>query len=191
MVALLEQLDEGKLASESATKAMKKHLSMCEDKRLSKLLPPEVKVLQKTGSVSAVRTVAGIFEFPSGHVAICLLTSQNKDTRWKADNAGEVLAHNIGRVLFEHYQPSGLAGADEPDKVLKVGSQGARVEQLQQALNKQLSPSPDLNPDGEFGPITKTAVIAWQKANKLPETGEIDRAAWQKLGLAEEGYRPR
>lgn len=189
MVKLLEKLDQGKLAGEEGTKEMRRHLAACEDKRLSRHFPPEIKVLQKTGSVTAIRTVAGIIELPSGNVAVCVLTNENKDRRWAADNAGEVLAANIGRILLEHFQPDWRTAIREADLVLRVGSQGARVENLQRALNEKLVPSPELNLDGEFGPVTRAAVVAWQKSNKLPESGEINLAAWQLLGLSADLYR--
>jgi beta-lactamase class A len=187
MIKLLEQLDKGELASESSTKAMKRHLAMCDSKRLNKLLPAQVRVLQKTGSVTAVRTVAGIIELPSGNVAVCLLTSENKDRRWADDNAGEVLSAKIGRAIFEHFEPAGLVQkASDP---LRSGSQGIRVEKLQQALNGVLKLPTPLTVDGEFGPQTQAAVVAWQKARKLPETGEIDLEAWKKLGIAEPEFQ--
>jgi serine-type D-Ala-D-Ala carboxypeptidase (penicillin-binding protein 5/6) len=190
MVRLLELLDQGKLAGEQETQAMRRHLAACEDKRLSRHLPPEVKVLQKTGSVTAIRTVAGVIELPSGNVAVCVLTQENKDRRWAADNAGEVLAANIGRILLEHFQPDWRTALREADLALRVGSQGSRVEKLQRALNEKLVPSPDLNLDGEFGPVTQAAVMAWQKSSKLPETCEVNLEAWKSLGLAAELYRP-
>jgi serine-type D-Ala-D-Ala carboxypeptidase (penicillin-binding protein 5/6) len=190
MVQLLELLEQGKLAGEVGTKEMRRHLAACEDKRLSRHFPPEIKVLQKTGSVTAIRTVAGIIELPSGNVAVCVLTNENKDRRWAADNAGEVLAANIGRILLEHFQPDWRVAIKDADLVLRVGSRGSRVEKLQRALNEKLAPSPELNFDGEFGPVTRAAVAAWQKSSNLPETGEINLAAWKLLGLSPELYRP-
>lgn len=187
MVQLLELLDKGSLASESATKAMRKHLSMCEDKRLSKNLPTGVRVLQKTGSVTAVRTVAGILELPSGNVAICLLTSDNKDRRWATDNAGEVLSAKLGRVICDHFH-TGEKATGTGESKLSVGSQGEAVEKLQRALNQKLKPAPDLIVDGEFGPMTQAAVINWQKSQQHKESGEIDRAAWKLLGLPEDQF---
>lgn len=190
MVALLELLDQGKLAGEAGTKEMRRHLLACEDKRLSRHFAPEIKVLQKTGSVTTVRTVAGIIELPSGNVAVCVLTNENKDRRWAADNAGEVLAANMGRILLEHFQPDWRTAIAESDLILRVGSQGKRVVLLQRALNEKLALSPELNLDGEFGPVTRAAVVAWQKANKRIETGEIDATAWQFLGLSAENFGP-
>ncbi len=187
MVQLLELLDQGKLASDSATKAMRRHLEMCESKRLSKHLPAEVKVLQKTGSVNAVRTVAGIIETSSGNVAVCLLTNDNKDRRWTDDNAGEVLSAKVGQIVFDHFH------REEPVKlaadVLQVGTIGDRVEKVQEALNAQLKPSPQLRVDGDFGTQTRAAVIAWQRANQLPQTGAIDHSTWKKLGLSEAEFK--
>ncbi|MFN0021190.1 MAG: serine hydrolase [Pirellulaceae bacterium] len=190
MVALLEMLDQGKLAGKQGTKDMRRHLAACEDKRLSRHFPPEIKVLQKTGSVTTVRTVAGIIELPSGNVAVCVLTNNNKDRRWASDNAGEVLAASIGRILLEHFQPDWRTAQAEADLVLRVGSQGKRVELLQRALNDRSAGSPELNLDGEFGPVTQAAVVAWQKSQKLPETGEINAEAWKMLGLSADQYRP-
>jgi serine-type D-Ala-D-Ala carboxypeptidase (penicillin-binding protein 5/6) len=190
MVQLLELLEQGKLAGEAGTKEMRRHLAACEDKRLSRHFPSELKVLQKTGSVTAIRTVAGIIELPSGNVAVCVLTNDNKDRRWAADNSGEVLAANIGRILLEHFQPDWRTAVKESDLVLRVGSQGPRVERLQRALNEKLVPSPELNLDGEFGPVTRAAVAAWQKSSSLPETGEINLEAWKLLGLSPDLYCP-
>jgi beta-lactamase class A len=187
IIELLEQLDKGQLASESATKAMKRHLAMCDGKRLNKLLPSQLRVLQKTGSVTAVRTVGGIIELPSGNVVVCLLTNENKDRRWADDNAGEVLAAKVGRAIVEHFEPTGLVR--RPAEPLRIGSQGVRVEKLQQALNGALKLTTPLIMDGEFGPQTQAAVIAWQKSRQLPETGEIDLEAWKRLGIAEPEFQ--
>jgi peptidoglycan hydrolase-like protein with peptidoglycan-binding domain len=166
---------------------MRRHLAMCESKRLNRDLPAAVKVMQKTGSVTAVRTVAGIIETSSGNVALCLLTNENKDKRWTDDNAGEVLSAKIARVVYDHFQKGPAAGK----LILRVGSEGVAVEKLQEALNEKVKPSPALLIDGQFGPLTKTAVVAWQKANQLPQTGEIDLTAWKELGLPAEQFESK
>jgi D-alanyl-D-alanine carboxypeptidase (penicillin-binding protein 5/6) len=49
-------------------------------------------------------------------------------------------------------------------------------------LNARLSPSPDLGIDGEFGPVTREAVVRFQREQKLPASGEVDAATWRALG---------
>ena len=58
-------------------------------------------------------------------------------------------------------------------KNLKRDSEGAAVRRLQRVLK--------LNQDGQFGPITESAVKAFQKKNGLPETGIVDSALSAKL----------
>jgi peptidoglycan hydrolase-like protein with peptidoglycan-binding domain len=50
--------------------------------------------------------------------------------------------------------------------VLKLGSVGPDVTALQRALR--------LTPDGIFGQHTRAAVVAFQRAHRLPATGEVD-----------------
>jgi hypothetical protein len=57
---------------------------------------------------------------------------------------------------------------------LAVGSRGAAVVEVQQLLNQQLSPSPNLVTDGAFGAKTRAAVIQFQTLNGLPPTGRVD-----------------
>jgi peptidoglycan hydrolase-like protein with peptidoglycan-binding domain len=38
-----------------------------------------------------------------------------------------------------------------------------------------------LKADGDFGPATEKALKAWQKANKLPETGIVDEKTFKAL----------
>lgn len=54
--------------------------------------------------------------------------------------------------------------------ILKIGSQGNEVKQLQIKLG--------LNPDGFFGKITEQSVKNWQQFNKISTTGIIDDVQW-------------
>jgi hypothetical protein len=66
-------------------------------------------VAHKTGSVSDVKTDAGILYLPSGPVAVCVLTAQNADTSFKADNAANILIGKIGKEVHDHFAPSASA----------------------------------------------------------------------------------
>lgn len=67
-------------------------------------------------------------------------------------------------------------------QLLKEGSSGPLVKQLQQALKDK-----GFNPgtiDGVFGLGTKAAVRAFQQANKLEADGLVGQQTWNALGIA-------
>jgi beta-lactamase class A len=106
MVALLEKLHEGKLVSPEACKEMLGHLKKCEDKeKFPRLLPTELVIAHKTGSVSDARTDAGLLYLQSGPVALCVLTAGNEDKSWRADNAGNLLCARVAKVVFDFFGP--------------------------------------------------------------------------------------
>jgi len=103
-IGLLEKLHAGKAANAEATNAMLDHLKQCDDKeKLTRLLPEGTVVAHKTGSVLKARTDAGIIYLKSGPVAVCVLTAENDDTRWSADNAGNFLCAKVGKVVFDYF----------------------------------------------------------------------------------------
>ncbi len=198
MIRLLDDLYAKKLVTPAACDEMLAHLRTCEDKRIPKLLPAGTKVAHKTGSVSAVRTAAGIIEAKSGPIALCVLTRDNKDQRWTDDNASEVLTSKIALAIFEHFEGSGaadrrgdpasralagVANADAPtDGVLRPGSSGELVQAIQRTLNARSNPSPDLSIDGDFGPATRAAVEAFQRSKGLAASGEVGPETFAALG---------
>jgi len=60
--------------------------------------------------------------------------------------------------------------------VLKLGSKGKEVKELQEFLN--------INADGIFGVGTKSAVQKWQANNNLVADGIVGPATWDAMGLA-------
>lgn len=68
--------------------------------------------------------------------------------------------------------------------VLKLGSQGAEVRNLQSVLAEL---GFKVEPDGNFGPGTKAAVIAAQKSMGLPADGTVGPKTWDGLDAA---YQP-
>jgi serine-type D-Ala-D-Ala carboxypeptidase (penicillin-binding protein 5/6) len=181
MATLLERLHRGELASEEGTQAMLEHLFACQSTdRIPRLLPRGTKVAHKTGSVSRVRTDAGIIESPSGPLIVVGLTAENADQRWSDENAACLLIARIAREAYEHFNPQPET-PDQPEE-LAEGADGWLVEALQRTLNVRLDPSPDLTIDGEFGPMTKEAVSRFQESAELPVTGAVDAATWKALG---------
>jgi beta-lactamase class A len=107
MVDLLEKLHRGELVSPEACKSMLEHLKKCEDKdKLSRFLPPKTVVAHKTGSLDQVRTDAGILYLPGGPVAVCVLTAENEDKSWQADNDGNLLCAKVGKAVYDYFAPN-------------------------------------------------------------------------------------
>ena len=61
-------------------------------------------------------------------------------------------------------------------KVLKLGSKGKEVEDLQKYLKIKV--------DGDFGSKTETAVKKWQKENGLKDDGIVGEKTWNAMGIA-------
>jgi beta-lactamase class A len=104
MVALLEKIQAGEVASPAACQVMLKHLKKCDDKdRFTRLVPTGTVVAHKTGSVNEVRTDAGIIYLPSGPVALCVLTAENQDRAWRPDNAGNQLCARAAKEVHDYF----------------------------------------------------------------------------------------
>jgi beta-lactamase class A len=112
MVGLLEKLHRGEVVNAEACKAMLEHLKKCEDKdKFPRFLPSKTVVAHKTGSLDAVRTDAGILYLAGGPVALCVLTAENEDKSWRADNAGNLLCATVAKAVNDYYGPTSPATA--------------------------------------------------------------------------------
>jgi Putative peptidoglycan binding domain/Papain-like cysteine protease AvrRpt2 len=65
--------------------------------------------------------------------------------------------------------------------VVRLGSTGPLVEELQRLLNTRLTPSPNLVLDGQFESHTRAAVLRFQAQNWLVEDGEAGDATFNAL----------
>jgi serine-type D-Ala-D-Ala carboxypeptidase (penicillin-binding protein 5/6) len=181
MVSLLEKLDRGEIVSPEASRQTIDLLYACEDKTmLARDLPDSVKIAHKSGAVTNSRTNAGLIDTASGRIAICVLTTANADQSWGDDNRAHQLIGRIARAAVDFFNPESASEA-EPIQ-LSVGATGRWVQTLQRTLNERLTPSPALSADGDFGPLTESAVMALQGQSGLPETGIVDQATWKALG---------
>jgi len=181
MLSLLEQLHARKLVSPEASERMLTHLLSCDDKtKLLRFLPKEIKGYHKTGAVNESRTDAGLFETPSGWIAMVCLTSENQDKSWGDSNAAEILCGRIAQETYEHFHP--IPHDQLEPQELKLGANGPLVEALQTALNQKLNPSPNLSVDGDFGGMTEQAVARFRRENGLDAVGFVDSKVWDKLG---------
>lgn len=160
------------------------HLRACQfDNMAPALLPEGTVVAHKTGGVSQSRCDAGVIESPTGPIVFCLMTSENKDTSWKDDAPSFQVIANISKAAFDYFTV-GAGGVEAPRvaRVLRMGQDDALVVPVQRTLNRRLKPSPQLSPDGDFGPNTQRAVLAFQEQEGLEQTGEVDGPTWNALG---------
>jgi len=115
MVRLCEAVYRKQIVSPEACEAMLGHLRACEDKdKFPRFLPPGTKVAFKTGSLDNTRTAAGVIECPDGPVALCVMTCENQDKRWVADNAGNRLCADIARAVYDQFDHAGPAALKLP-----------------------------------------------------------------------------
>jgi beta-lactamase class A len=104
MVEILEKLDSGKLVSPESCKEMLDHLKKCNDQdKFTRFLPSKIVAAHKTGSVSDIRTDAGILYLPSGPVALCVLTEKNEDKTWRPDNTGNLLCAKVAKEVHDYF----------------------------------------------------------------------------------------
>jgi D-alanyl-D-alanine carboxypeptidase (penicillin-binding protein 5/6) len=111
-----------------------------------------------------------------------VLTADNEDRTWTRENAAELLCARLARATYDYFNPPGVGEKLEPPARLTLGAAGTLVESLQRTLNARLSPSPELSADGDFGSLTREAVVRFQKEQGLPATGEVGPETWKSLG---------
>lgn len=104
MVGLLEALQVSDRLRPFYKQAVLNHLAKNADKdKFKRFLPADVVVIHKDGSTSDTRTDAGLIQTPSGIVAVCVLTTSNKDHRWQTDNAGNVLCARVAKEVYNYF----------------------------------------------------------------------------------------
>ncbi|WP_442481903.1 serine hydrolase [Aeoliella sp. SH292] len=183
MVRLFEMLEKGEFLSKERSKEIIDRTAAClATSGIPRHLPAGTRVAHKTGAVGDTRTDAGIVYTPAGPVAIAVLTTANADNSWTNSNEAELLAAEIGIATYKHFVGDTEAQPVAVARELKLGSAGELVESLQRTLNERVKPAPGLGVDGDFGPATETAVLAFQKQSKLEPNGVVDRNFWVALG---------
>lgn len=183
MVTLLEKLEAGEFVNSQRSKQVLDYMADClSTNGLPRYLPQGTRVAHKTGSVGDSRTDAGIIYSPAGPIAIAVLTTGNEDKSWDDDNEAKLLTAEIAKAAYSHFVGDTEAEPVQVARTLKLGSAGPLVEGLQRTLNARLKPSPGLSVDGDFGPNTESALLAFQKQAGLEPTGVVDRSVWAKLG---------
>jgi hypothetical protein len=95
--------------------------------------------------------------------------AQNADNEWCEMEKGS-------SGSYEYIGDNSSDEADVVDCVLftKVPVYKAKGEDVKKLQTILLENTPKLKVDGSFGPKTKAALIAYQKANELTQSGKVD-----------------
>ena len=169
---------------EAARREMFDHLRACQSETMAPALLPEGTVVaHKTGGVERSRCDAGVIESPTGPIAFCVMTAKNADPSWADEAPSHKLVAQIVKAAYDYYvEGPGAVDAPRVARVLRMGQDDPLVVPVQRTLNARLKPSPELGVDGDFGPNTRKAVIAFQEQEKIEVTGEVDGPTWNALG---------
>jgi peptidoglycan hydrolase-like protein with peptidoglycan-binding domain len=83
-------------------------------------------------------------------------------------------------------EPEYKPPTEEKQPTLRQGdkSKDGWVEYLQQRLNRWVQPSPNLKEDGDFGPVTHKAVLAFQQQFGIQVDGVVGNQTWAALRRA-------
>ena len=180
MSEMLERLHRRQLVSQTSSEAMLDHLLQCDDATtFPARLPKKTRVAHKTGMVTGVRSDAGLLLLPGSSIAICVLTKDNRRIDGSDNDPGESLCADIARLAFDQF--AAPTAAQSAEATFGLGASGEAVRRIQEALNQRVIPSPGLDLDGEFGPLTEAAVRLFQRAQGLEVTGMVETATEKAL----------
>lgn len=106
MVSLLEKIYKGEMISTKASEKMLRLLgrNYWDEEGISQF-PPTVFVASKNGAVNASRSETMLVMAPGRPFIFSIITKNQKDTSWNADNEGWVLSRKLCALLWKHYQP--------------------------------------------------------------------------------------
>lgn len=118
MCQLLTMIRDGRAVSPAASEEMFRCLSRSYwDSEALSQIPPFIHVASKQGAVDQSRSEVVLVDAPSGDYVFCVITKNQRDTSWKADNDGYVLLRNVSRLLWDYFEPaSDWAPPQEIDK---------------------------------------------------------------------------
>jgi beta-lactamase class A len=106
MAELLVMIREGRAVSQAASEAMYRFLTRIywNGEALSRI-PPWVQAASKQGAVSRSRSEVVLVNAPSGDYVFCVITEDQEDSSWDAENEGYVLLRDVSAALWSHFEP--------------------------------------------------------------------------------------
>ncbi len=105
MAELLVMIREGKAISPEASDEMYRVLTRIywNDEALSQI-PPYVQAASKQGAVNQSRSEVVLVNAPKGDYVFSVITKNQEDQSWQADNKGFVLLRDVSRLLWQYFE---------------------------------------------------------------------------------------
>lgn len=106
MCRLFTLIEQRKAVSEAASERMIRNMSRIywDDKALSQI-PPDIHTISKHGSLNESRSETVLVNAPHGDYVFSIITKNNKDQSWTANNEAIVLIKKISALLWHHFEP--------------------------------------------------------------------------------------
>ncbi|MBL4677514.1 MAG: serine hydrolase [Mucilaginibacter sp.] len=118
MCKLFTLIHDGKAVSPGASERMSRTLNRIywDEKALSQI-PPSVQTMSKQGAVDASRSETVLVNAPHGDYVFSIITKNNQDQRWTADNEAGILIKKVSAMLWHYFEPQSTrkpaAGVDK------------------------------------------------------------------------------
>ena len=104
MARLFEHLAKGRAVNPSLDSAMLNVLYHTSSDMMMQRFAGGVRTAHKSGETDQVRTECSLFELRNRIVA-CVMTRENKDTRWIVDNEAQLTVARMGEAIVRAWRP--------------------------------------------------------------------------------------
>jgi beta-lactamase class A len=106
MATLMKKIRNGEIVSKAASDRMIRTLGyqFWDEEGLAQI-PENIKFASKTGAVDRSRSETAVVYAPHGEYVYCIVTKNQKDTTYEANNAGFELIRKLAKIIWEHEEP--------------------------------------------------------------------------------------
>lgn len=106
MATLVKMIRQGAAVSPAASERMYRNMTRIYwDAEALSQIPPYIQAASKQGAVDKSRSEVVLVNAPHGDYVFCIITKNQEDTSWTADNEGYRLIRNLSSLLWNYYEP--------------------------------------------------------------------------------------
>jgi beta-lactamase class A len=106
MANLMLRIRNGKVISPRASERIYRNLThIYWDSEALSQIPPWIQAASKQGALDQTKAEVVHVNATGGDYVFCVITKNQKDSRWTSDNEGVVLLRNVSRLLWNYFEP--------------------------------------------------------------------------------------